>query len=181
MVTAHDGQASRDRGGNGTASEPDRVSIARSGGFAVDARFRAPRITLGLKGEFDLAGAPSLKREIEMVPSPELAELVFDLAEATFIDSTGEMGPAITAAEELLDRCVFTHHSQIVFGPMCRFEIFLLEPRSEWPPSPRGSRPSALSCSGSAARLVSVVAAVTSSSIGLGPGDGDACADRSAR
>lgn len=71
MVTAHDGQASRDRGGNGTASEPDRVSIAQSDGIAVDATFRAPRITLGLKGEFDLAGASSLEREIETVPSPQ--------------------------------------------------------------------------------------------------------------
>ena len=37
----------------------------------------------------------------------------------------------ITAAEKLLDRCVFTHHSQIVFGPVWRFEIFLLEPWAE--------------------------------------------------
>ncbi len=92
MVTAHDSQASRARGGYGTASEPDRVSVARSGGFAIDAKFHAPRITLGLKGEFDLAGAPSLEREIEAVPSPELAELVFDLAEVTLIDSTGDDG-----------------------------------------------------------------------------------------
>lgn len=93
MVTAHDGQAFRDRGGNGAASEPDRLSIARSGGFAVDAKFRVPRMTLGLKGEFDLAGAPSLEREIEAVLSPELAELVFDLAEVTFIDGPGDDGP----------------------------------------------------------------------------------------
>lgn len=93
MVTAHDGQVTRDRASNGAASEPDRASIGRSVGLAVDAKLHAPRMTLGLKGEFDLAGAPSLEREIEAVPSPQLAEPVLDLAEVTFIDSTGHDAP----------------------------------------------------------------------------------------
>lgn len=57
--------------------------------FAIDAEFDPPRMTLAPRGELDLASAPSLKREIDALPWPHLEELVFDLAELTFIDSTG--------------------------------------------------------------------------------------------
>jgi anti-sigma B factor antagonist len=72
-----------------TASESDCGSAGRRDDFAVDAALDPPRMTLALKGELDLAGAPSLEREIEALPWPQLAELVVDLAELTFIDSTG--------------------------------------------------------------------------------------------
>jgi len=72
-----------------TASESDRGSAGRRDGFAIDAALDPPRMTLALRGELDLAGAPSLEREIEALPWPQLAELVVDLAELTFIDSTG--------------------------------------------------------------------------------------------
>ena len=72
-----------------TASDPDRTSVDPSDGFAIDGEFDSPRMTLALKGELDLAGAPSLEHSIEALPWSQLAELVFDLAELTFIDSTG--------------------------------------------------------------------------------------------
>lgn len=71
------------------APDRDRASIVRDGIFAVDAEFDPPRMTLALAGELDLAGAPSLQREIESLPWPQLAELMFDLGELTFMDSSG--------------------------------------------------------------------------------------------
>ncbi len=73
MLTAHDYQA---------------VPVGGCG-FAVSSELHPPGMTLALKGELDLAGAPLLEREIEALPWPQLAELVVDLAELTFIDSTG--------------------------------------------------------------------------------------------
>ncbi len=72
-----------------TAHESERASVELQDGFAVEADFDAPRMTLALHGELDLASAPVLEREIEALPWPELEELVFDLAQATFIDSSG--------------------------------------------------------------------------------------------
>lgn len=72
-----------------TGSEPDRASLGPTDGFAFESEFDLPRMTFALKGEFDLEGAPLLEREIEALPWPQLAELVFDLAEVTFIDSSG--------------------------------------------------------------------------------------------
>lgn len=89
MLTAHHHQALPDEGSKATAPDRDRASIVRDGIFAVDAEFDPPRMTLALAGELDLAGAPSLQREIESLPWPHLAELVFDLAELTFMDSSG--------------------------------------------------------------------------------------------
>lgn len=64
-------------------------STTPSCGFAVEATFEAPRMTLALKGELDLAGVPLLNQEIEALPWPQLAELVFDLSDLTFIDCQG--------------------------------------------------------------------------------------------
>lgn len=89
MLSAHDSQASPDEATMGTASEPDRASTRRSDAFGVNAEFDSARMTLAVKGELDLVSAPALEREIEALPWPELAELVFDLAEVTFIDSSG--------------------------------------------------------------------------------------------
>jgi anti-anti-sigma factor len=69
-----------------TASEPDRAS---TDGFAVDVRSDLPRLTLALKGELDLATAARLELEVDAVPWSQIDELVFDLADVTFIDSTG--------------------------------------------------------------------------------------------
>jgi anti-sigma B factor antagonist len=72
-----------------TAAQVDRGSVTLTDAFAVEADLHAPRATLALKGELDLASAPSLERAIEALPWPQLQELVIDLAELTFIDSTG--------------------------------------------------------------------------------------------
>jgi anti-sigma B factor antagonist len=74
------------------------VSISGSGGLGVHTEFDPPRITLALRGELDLAGAPMLERAIAALPWPRLAELVFDLAGLTFIDSTG-LGVLIQASQ----------------------------------------------------------------------------------
>lgn len=71
------------------ASERSRFWISRSDTFAVAAEFNPPRMTLMPKGELDLATVPALERAVETLPWSELTELVFDLAELTFIDSTG--------------------------------------------------------------------------------------------
>ncbi len=89
MLTAHDSHASPDFPSTAAAAEPDCIGIRPSRGFAVDSEFDPPRVTLVVKGELDLAGAPSLERAIEALPWPRLGELTFDLAEVTFIDSAG--------------------------------------------------------------------------------------------
>jgi anti-sigma B factor antagonist len=72
-----------------TAPEPDRGSVALTDAFVVEAQLDPPRTTLALKGELDLASAPSLERAVDALPWPQLEELVIDLVELTFIDSTG--------------------------------------------------------------------------------------------
>lgn len=72
-----------------TASEPSRGSIGPSDGFTVEAKCDPPRMTLAPRGELDLATVPSLEREIDSLPWPQLTELVFDLSGLMFIDSTG--------------------------------------------------------------------------------------------
>lgn len=72
-----------------TAYDPDRGSIAPIDDFSVEVQFDPPRVTLAPRGELDLATAPALEREMEALPWPQLAELVVDLADLSFIDSTG--------------------------------------------------------------------------------------------
>lgn len=71
------------------AAERDQEPIDQIACFVVDAESDSARVTLALRGELDIAGAPSLQREIEGLDWPQLAELVFDLTDLTFIDSTG--------------------------------------------------------------------------------------------
>jgi anti-sigma B factor antagonist len=47
------------------------------------------RIELSLAGELDLVSAPQLESELTAVESPEAGEVLIDLAEVQFIDSTG--------------------------------------------------------------------------------------------
>jgi anti-anti-sigma factor len=56
--------------------------------FAADADYDRPRMTLALEGELDLASAASPEREIEALPWSQLAELVLDPTEVTFIDGS---------------------------------------------------------------------------------------------
>jgi anti-anti-sigma factor len=81
-----------------TASERDPGSTSQSCGFTVQAELDGPRMTLVLTGELDLAGTPALEGGLEALPWPQLAELVLDLAELTFIDSTG-LSALIRAAQ----------------------------------------------------------------------------------
>jgi anti-sigma B factor antagonist len=58
-------------------------------GFNVEAEPDGGRVTLSLSGELDLASAPILEQAIDALPWQELEELVIDLRQLTFIDSTG--------------------------------------------------------------------------------------------
>lgn len=89
MPTADDSRASPDEAVTVTASERGRASGDPNEGLAIAAEFAPPRMTLALKGELDLADAPSLEREILALPWSHLTELIVDLAEVTFVDSTG--------------------------------------------------------------------------------------------
>jgi anti-sigma B factor antagonist len=86
--TARDGEASSDGASVTTASETDHPAIGLSG-FRVETELAAPRMTLALSGELDIASAPSLERAIGAAPWPRLTELVVDLSGVTFIDSAG--------------------------------------------------------------------------------------------
>lgn len=72
-----------------TAFKPARVSGGRYGCFQIDAEFDPPRMTLALRGELDLAAAPSLEREVDSLAWARLTELVLDLRDLSFIDSMG--------------------------------------------------------------------------------------------
>lgn len=67
-------------------------------GLTVDAEREDGRVTLHLLGELDLVSAPVLQRHVDELPWSELEELVLDLAEITFMDSSG-LGTIITAFE----------------------------------------------------------------------------------
>jgi anti-sigma B factor antagonist len=64
----------------------------------VEARVASDRVVLELHGELDLAGAPSLAREIERAESGSLSVLVLDLSGLEFLDSAGLR--VILAAQE---------------------------------------------------------------------------------
>ena len=57
--------------------------------FAVRADLDDGRLTLSLTGELDLASAPILEEAIGAIPREDIRELVFDLQDLAFIDSTG--------------------------------------------------------------------------------------------
>jgi anti-sigma B factor antagonist len=79
------------------------VSLA---GFSLRARADGDRRTLAIAGELDLATAPELEARAEQLCA-EGRELVFDLSELAFIDSTGLL--AILKTRELCAerRCGF--------------------------------------------------------------------------
>jgi anti-sigma B factor antagonist len=72
-----------------TLFDSEAQSILRRDGFSVETTMDGHRATLALAGELDLATAPSVERQIDALPWQELEELVIDLQELTFIDSTG--------------------------------------------------------------------------------------------
>jgi anti-sigma B factor antagonist len=57
--------------------------------FEVDTELDGRRMTLSLRGELDLGTAPILEQAIDALPWQELDELVIDLHEIKFIDSSG--------------------------------------------------------------------------------------------
>lgn len=64
----------------------------------IDVRQEQGRAILALSGEFDLVGVPVLQRELETQQTGAAKEIVLDLEELQFMDSTGLR--AILAAHE---------------------------------------------------------------------------------
>jgi anti-anti-sigma factor len=58
-------------------------------GFELQQLSSGKRYTLVLRGELDLASAPSLARALAHVPMDSSTSVVLDLRAVTFIDSTG--------------------------------------------------------------------------------------------
>jgi anti-sigma B factor antagonist len=67
--------------------EEDRAP--RPGELRIQTARIGTRIELSLAGELDLVSAPQLESELLAVESPEAGELLIDLADVQFIDSTG--------------------------------------------------------------------------------------------
>ena len=64
---------------------PDKLSPALRGGVThLDGR-----VTYGLKGEIDMSGAEALRKHATDAAALTPGDLVLDLAEVTFIDSSG--------------------------------------------------------------------------------------------
>jgi anti-sigma B factor antagonist len=61
----------------------------RPGELRIETTRRGTRTELTLAGELDLISAPQLESELMAVASPGAGELLIDLAEVQFIDSTG--------------------------------------------------------------------------------------------
>lgn len=68
-------------------SEGDRPP--RPGELRIETARLGDRIELTLAGELDLVSAPQLESELMAVESPDAGELLLDLADVQFIDSTG--------------------------------------------------------------------------------------------
>jgi anti-sigma B factor antagonist len=57
--------------------------------FAVAVRFSDGEAVVDVSGEIDIATAPALSAAIDCVPFVDLAHVIVDLGNVTFIDSTG--------------------------------------------------------------------------------------------
>jgi anti-anti-sigma factor len=61
----------------------------KPGDFTIDEQGRDDRYTLALEGELDLASSPLLVERIASLCAAGAVELVVDLSDLTFLDSTG--------------------------------------------------------------------------------------------
>jgi anti-sigma B factor antagonist len=66
--------------------------------FAIDGHVHGDGHVLALKGELDIAGAPVLTELVSELCARRPAEIVLDLRELEFVDSTG-LGSLLAAAE----------------------------------------------------------------------------------
>ena len=68
----------------------------RFGDFATPIRYDADQVIVDVRGELDVATAPSLREVLDQVMAEGARRVVVDLAEAPFVDSTG-LGALLTA------------------------------------------------------------------------------------
>jgi anti-sigma B factor antagonist len=61
------------------------------------------RAVVSVKGELDAYSAPSLEEEVSGLLADDVSELVFDLSETLFLDSSG-LRAILTAQRRLADR-----------------------------------------------------------------------------
>jgi anti-anti-sigma factor len=57
--------------------------------FAIHVEREAGSVRLALRGELDLASRELFEEQVDALPSGQVRELVLDLRDLTFIDSTG--------------------------------------------------------------------------------------------
>ncbi len=61
------------------------------------------RAVVAIRGELDAYSAPSLEEEVSKLLADEVSDLVFDLSETRFLDSSG-LRAILTAQRRLADR-----------------------------------------------------------------------------
>jgi len=74
---------------------------------------------IGLLGELDIAGAPSLEEELLRVEATDAAKIVVDLGSLEFIDSTG-----IRLIVMATDRCAASGRLTLLRGPRQVHRVF---------------------------------------------------------
>ncbi len=72
-------------------SDPSAVQAGElgAGGFDYDVAEAPNGVVVALRGELDLAAAPGLQRELLALLARPVPSLTLDLAELTFLDSSG--------------------------------------------------------------------------------------------
>ena len=76
--------------------------------FATPIRFDVDEVTVDVRGELDVASAPSLQDVLDQLMAEGAHRIVVDLAETPFVDSTG-LGALLTA-----HRRMHAHHGELV-------------------------------------------------------------------
>jgi anti-anti-sigma factor len=68
---------------------PSEQRVVRAGTLVLQTSRDGDTLTIGLRGELDLANADALKAELDEALGDGACGIVVDMAELTFIDSTG--------------------------------------------------------------------------------------------
>jgi len=77
------------------------VTERRFGDFTTPIRFDLDEVVVEVRGELDVATAPSMQDVLDQLMAEGARRIVLDLAEAPFVDSTG-LGALLTAHLRML-------------------------------------------------------------------------------
>ena len=86
------------------------LTARRFGDFATPIRFDVDEVIVDVRGELDVATAPSLQDVLDHLMAEGVRRIVVDLAETSFVDSTG-LGALLTA-----HRRMHAHHGELVLS-----------------------------------------------------------------